>query len=67
MDANPTPETPILLRRSDVARLLSLSIRSVDKLARSGQLPTVRIGRSVRFIEADLRSWAARNRQDNQG
>ena len=50
----------ILLKREEAAECLSQSVRMVDMLIAAGELPAVRIGRSVRirpsaieyFIEA---------------
>ena len=38
-----------LMTRSEAAEALALSVRMIDELVKSGDLPTVRIGRSVRF------------------
>ena len=38
-----------LINRHDVAALLNVSIRTVDEKIASGDIPVVRIGRSVRF------------------
>jgi excisionase family DNA binding protein len=43
-----------LLTRIEAATALSLSVRMVDSLVRSGDLPVVRIGRSVRFRSSTL-------------
>jgi len=43
-----------LLTRIEAAAALSLSVRMVDSLVRSGDLPVVRIGRSVRFRSSAL-------------
>ena len=57
-----------LLKRQDVARLLNVSLRTVDYLASSGKLRTVRIVRSVRFIPSEVRQFIAENvRQSGVG
>lgn len=43
-----------LLTRSEVARYLRVSDRTVSRLIRGGQLPAVRIGRAVRIRQSDL-------------
>lgn len=49
----------LLLKRSEAAKTLALSIHSIDALIESHQLPVVRIGRSVRVNIADLQKFAA--------
>lgn len=46
--------TPSMMRAADVARRLSCHVSTVHRLARSGQLPAVRIGGMVRFKVADV-------------
>lgn len=48
---------PRLFTVPDVARILSLSRATVYKLIYSGELPTVRIGRSRRIAAEDLDNW----------
>ena len=43
-----------LLTPGEAAELLAVSERKVSDLARSGQLPCVHVGRSVRFRPADI-------------
>jgi excisionase family DNA binding protein len=54
-----TPHAPVdaigdLLTRSEVARYLRVSDRTVSRLIRAGKLPAARIGRAVRIRHADL-------------
>jgi excisionase family DNA binding protein len=55
----------VLLNRSDVARLLNLSLRTIDSLLARGELKTRKVGRRVliprREVErfAQIRSSAA--------
>jgi excisionase family DNA binding protein len=46
-----------LLNAGEVAELLSVPKTWVLESARSGALPCVRLGRYVRFDEADVRAW----------
>jgi excisionase family DNA binding protein len=46
-----------LLTPREAARVLAVSERTLWGLTRSGQIPCVRIGRSVRYDPADLRRW----------
>ena len=52
----PAP-APLLLRIPDVAQRLALGRSTVYELIATGQLPTVRIGRSVRVPVAALQSF----------
>lgn len=51
--------TKLLLSRREAAQSLSLSIRTLDKLIATGQLPTTRIGRSVRIHVDTLEAFAS--------
>jgi excisionase family DNA binding protein len=46
-----------LVRAREVAKALALSERSVLRLAAQGDLPHVRVGRSVRFDPAAVEAW----------
>jgi excisionase family DNA binding protein len=50
----PADATDHLLTRSEVARYLRVSDRTVSRLIRKGQLPAARIGRAVRIRHSDL-------------
>ena len=55
-----TPETtvqPMLLTARQTARMLSISERSLYSLTKAGDLPVVKIGRSVRYDPVDIRAW----------
>lgn len=47
--------SPKLLTRVEVANLLSISLRSVDRLRARGMLPCVKVLTTVRFREEDVR------------
>ena len=49
-----------LLRVSEAAPLLSVSRSKAYELAETGQIPVVRIGRSVRIPRRDLLEWIKR-------
>jgi excisionase family DNA binding protein len=38
----------LLFTRAEVAKVIGLSLASIESLTKSGQLPSVKIGRSVR-------------------
>jgi excisionase family DNA binding protein len=47
----------MLLHANDVAEMLGVSTARVYELARTGILPSVRIGRQVRFSAASIGAW----------
>jgi excisionase family DNA binding protein len=51
------PAGPLLLRASEVAAILGIGRSTVFELAASGELPVVRIGRSVRIPRHALYRW----------
>lgn len=51
------PPTRLLLRIEEVAEALAVSRTTVYSLIRSGQLPSIRIGRSTRVSVDSLRAW----------
>lgn len=55
----------LLLRVSEAQQLLSLSRSTVYAMVASGELPSVRIGRSVRVPVDALKQWV--ERQTNNG
>ena len=52
-----------LLRPSAAAGLLAISPRKLWQLSRLGELPTIRIGRCLRYSREDLREWIATHRR----
>jgi hypothetical protein len=52
----------ILLEAKDVAEWLGVKVRD---LGRPGVIPTVKIGRYVRFERASVRAWIARQRESD--
>jgi excisionase family DNA binding protein len=51
------PITPLLLTPRQAAKLLSISERSLATYTKSGLIPVVRIGSSVRYSPDELRGW----------
>ncbi len=51
---------PLLLRGAEVARLLGIGRSTAFMLMASGELPVVRIGRSVRVSREALYGWLER-------
>ncbi|MBL6707241.1 MAG: helix-turn-helix domain-containing protein [Planctomycetaceae bacterium] len=56
-ESPPTP-TPLLTVR-ETADVLRVSERTLWTLTNSGELPSVRVGRSVRYDQNDLAAWIA--------
>ena len=54
---------PLLLKASDVGRLLGLGRSKVFAMLAAGELPVIRIGRSVRVPRAALERWVAEHTQ----
>ena len=50
---------PILLRPIDAARLLAISPRKLWELTNTSEVPSVRIGRCLRYPREELRAWVA--------
>lgn len=51
------PVPRLLLMVEEAAKSLSLSERTLWEATDTGELPAVRLGRSVRYDPADLRAW----------
>lgn len=48
---------PLLLKADEAAAQLNISPRSLWQYTKSGELPCVRMGRSVRYVPADLEAF----------
>jgi excisionase family DNA binding protein len=48
---------PLLLTSRQAAEALAISERKLWDLTKRGDIPVVRIGRSVRYAPADLQAW----------
>lgn len=59
--SQPSDEQPVLclLNAEAVAHILAISKRYAYHLMETGQIPSVRIGRSVRVLKADLLAYVA--------
>ena len=49
--------TRLLARPAEAAEMLAICERSLWSLTKRGEIPCVRMGRSVRYDLADLRKW----------
>lgn len=54
---SPRPNSPLLLDTSEAAKLLSLSTSKVCQMANHGEIPSVRVGRSLRIPRDRLVAW----------
>lgn len=52
----------LLLRPIDAAKLLAISPRKLWEMTTTKEVPSVRIGRSIRYVREELKAWVA-NRQ----
>jgi excisionase family DNA binding protein len=48
---------PILVDSREAARRLSISPRTLWSLTKSGEIPSLKIGKSVRYRVSDLETW----------
>ena len=55
---------PLLLKVADVAQLLGLGRSKVFAMLAAGELPVIRMGRSVRVPRAALERWIVERTQD---
>lgn len=53
----PVLSEPLLITEAEAAKLLSIGARTLRKLAKSGEVPSLKIGRSVRYSLEMLRQW----------
>jgi excisionase family DNA binding protein len=58
---------PLLLKAGEVAKLLGLGRSKVFAMLAVGELPVIRIGRSVRVPRAALEGWIAEQTQHARG
>ena len=52
-----------LLDVREVARLLKVSISTVERLTRRGELPSVKFGRSRRYFRRDVMAYLDQHRE----
>ncbi|WP_043779474.1 helix-turn-helix domain-containing protein [Deinococcus ficus] len=55
---DPEPTTPLLLTVPQTAKLLQLGLNRVYEMCRTGELPTVNVGKQVRIPRQALERWA---------
>lgn len=52
---------PLLVNSREASRLLQISERTLWTLTKAGEIPSVRLGRSVRYSVDALRRWIDAN------
>ncbi len=45
------------LNREEAAELFGLSVRTLDKLTKAGEIPAFRVGRQVRYSIVAINNW----------
>ncbi len=66
-NSNTSEPAKLLLTPKQAADSLSISPRTLWTLANSGLIPTVRVGRSVRYDPIDLRRWIESRKNGGAG
>lgn len=54
-----------LLTKKEASERLRINIRTLETLLSKDAIPTIRVGRSVRIAESDLRNYLTNNRRGN--
>ena len=62
-----TPAAGLLLTAADAARTLAISQRSLWARTASGEIPHIRIGRSVRYRASSLEEYVAAKEEQGSG
>jgi excisionase family DNA binding protein len=57
------PDTKRLLKASEVAEMLQLSRSKAYQLMQQGEIPTVRMGRTVRVKRSDLEEYIKQSKE----
>ena len=52
-----------VLKREEAAKMLRISVRTLDYLTKTNQVPHKKVGRSVRFSEKALEQWMEEGEQ----
>jgi len=56
---------PLLLTPKETAKILNICERTLFALTQRGELPSIRIGRAVRFPMAELQKWIEKKSFEN--
>jgi len=66
MSNNPLPTPTLLLTPQQAAKALAISPRKLWAMTASGEIPHLRIGRSVRYDTQDLKSFVDQRKEARQ-
>jgi predicted DNA-binding transcriptional regulator AlpA len=66
MSSDITQKQSRLLSRADTAAMLNMSAPQLDRLARTGVLPVIRIDRRPRFLAEDVEAFIRSRRQTRE-
>lgn len=55
------------VRRREAAQMLSISVRTLERLTASGEIPCVRLDRGILYSVEALREWLGRKMAENEG
>ena len=58
------PEAPLMYTMKEVAAILKVSESTVYGITKRGQLPYIKIDRSKRILDSDLREYIRRKRRE---
>lgn len=76
MSSTASTVTPAVWKKEDAARYLDISVVTLLRLVRAGEVPHTRVGRSLRFTKESLdlylkeqtsKTWAPRGHEDEGG
>ncbi len=67
MNDTGTRSERLLVNTNEAARMLSIAPRTLWSLTASGEIPSIRIGRSVRYDPGDLRVWIEAQKAGSRG
>src|SRR5437762_6486514 len=67
--ARPSPVQPLLWTVDDLAKALSCSRRTIERLEAAGKLGVrrVRLGRMIRYVASECRAWVETGCRENHG
>jgi excisionase family DNA binding protein len=61
-----SPKQANLLTKAEVARILGVSAKTIDRRIRARELPVIRDGRIVRILLDDLEDYLRRHRKERR-
>lgn len=61
-----SPPAALLLNARDAAQALAISERNLWERTKTGEIPSLKIGRSVRYCVRDLEAWIDRQKEGGE-